>query len=358
MRPVFNLGIPGSDPASQLRILQHALAMTRPKYVIFGVSFADAHKPPARGLFATKAPVKNAIHSEFEARLGVTKDGTPNPGLGLAHMKDVAATLLSLDALDDSLRTALFQRDPNRSRLTSLGFNTAAGFHGLVRSDGTYNLFVDKDRIKITEIIQWAMEPRLEIEPLARAIDLAQQHGTEVAVVIAPVEADELEIYRQAGVMTHYDHWRREVADIVAGASRSGHAALWDFSAVTRYTAEPLPPPGDRRTELNWFWESNHFKPALGDIIISRMFGNGPPDFGRLITPETLSEEQAAQRALLRNYEKTRPDDVRRVSELYAAGLQQACRTNREYCRQRRTAAPGDGKDFMTVQQDVLQENP
>jgi len=88
------------------------------------------------------------------------------------------------------------------------------------------------------------------------------------------------------------------------------------------------------------------------------MFGNGPPDFGRLITPETLSEEQAAQRALLRNYEKTRPDDVRRVSELYAAGLQQACRTNREYCRQRRTAAPGDGKDFMTVQQDVLQENP
>jgi hypothetical protein len=53
-----------------------------------------------------------------------------------------------------------------------------------------------------------------------------------------------------------------------------------------------------------------------------------------------------------------RPDDVRRVSELYAAGLQQACRTNREYCRQRRTAAPGDGKDFMTVQQDVLQENP
>ena len=358
MQPVFNLGIPGSGPDSQSRILQHALATTQPKYVVFGVSFVDAHKPPTHGLFPTEAPVKKQARSQFEARLSVTQDGASNPGLVIARAKDLAATLLSLDALDDSILTVLFQRDGNRSRLTSLGFNTATGFHDLVRSDGTYNLFVDKDRIKITEIIQWATEPRLEMEPLAQAIELAEQRGSEVVLVIAPVKADELEIYRQAGVMKLYDHWRSDVAEIVAVASRSGQASLWDFSAITPYTAEPLPPPSDRKTELNWFWESNHFKSALGDVIISRIFGNGPADFGKLITPDTLPEEQAAQHVLLRQYEKTHPADVRRVAELYAAGLQQACQTNTEFCRPQHPAVPTDDRDFITVQQEVPQEAP
>ena len=36
------------------------------------------------------------------------------------------------------------------------------------------------------------------MEPLAQAIELAEQRGSEVEMVIALVEADELEIYRQA----------------------------------------------------------------------------------------------------------------------------------------------------------------
>ncbi len=52
MRPVFNLGIPASGPDEQYRILQHALVTAHPKYVVFGIGFADAHVAPTHRLFA------------------------------------------------------------------------------------------------------------------------------------------------------------------------------------------------------------------------------------------------------------------------------------------------------------------
>ena len=35
---------------------------------------------------------------------------------------------------------------------------------------------------------------------------------------------------------------------------------------------ERLPPRGDRVTNLQWFWEPVHFKRALGDIMLHRVF--------------------------------------------------------------------------------------
>ncbi len=262
----------------------------------------------------------------------------------------MATTMLSLDALNGSFRTILNQHDPDATRLTSLGFNTAAGFRALVRSDGEYNLFVDKDRVKVTEIIQWSAEPRMEFKPLARAISLALQHGAAVTVVIIPVSADEMEVYRQAGVMKLYDDWRKQVTDIVAAASHSGSVTLWDFSAPSPYTTESLPPRGDRTTQLHWFWESNHFRSALGDVLIRRIFDNEPADFGTVVTPDTLPEIQAYERALRQQYEEARPQDVKRVADLYKTGLRVACQSNAYFCDQMHLLLPGDDRDMAVAE--------
>jgi hypothetical protein len=355
LRPVLNLGLPGSGPHGQFRILQDALATTHPNLIFMGISFADAQLAPIRN---TTAPANATATTEFEARLRVAEDGTQNPSFRSARIKDFSTTLLTLSALSDSILTVLNQHVTNRSRLTSLGFNTAADFRDLVRTDGENRLFVAKDREKIADLIPWAAEPRLDIESVARAITLAQQHADEVVVVIAPVQADEMEIYQQAGIIKLYDDWRRQISDIVAAAARSGKVSLWDFSVPSQYTTEALPPPGDRTTQLRWFWETNHFKPALGDLVIARIFGDGPSDFGTRITPETLPGEQAAQNALLRQFEKTHPEDVQRVAELYAAELQKACNIHEDYCRPQQLTTSADDSDYMTVQQESRGKNP
>ncbi len=267
MRPVFNLAIPASGPPEQLAILQHALVTTRPKYVVIGISFEDAHVPPTNRLLAVAPPDVTQAGEQFYARLRVTEDGRANTRRTLAQARDIATSLLSIDALEDSILTVLRQRDASRSRLTSLGFNTADSFHNLVLSDGVYDLFVDKDRTKVTEIIQWSAQPRLQIDEVAKMIELALRHNIAVVVIIAPVNADELEIYNQAGVMDLYDDWRRQITNIVAIAAREGAVSLWDFTGISPYTTESVPPPGDKATQLHWFWETNHFNRPWATVL-------------------------------------------------------------------------------------------
>ncbi len=355
LRPVLNLGLPGSGPYGQFRILQDALATTHPKLVLMGISFADAQLVPVRD--ASNASV-SAVATEFDARLRIAEDGTPNADFRLARVKDTATTLLSLSALGDSILTVLNQNIADRSSLTALGFNTAGDFKELVRTDGENNLFAAKDREKIADTIRWAADPHLDTESVAKAIALAQQHHAEVVVVIAPVYVGEIEIYRQSGVIKRYDDWRRQISDIVAAAARNGKVSLWDFSAISPYTTEALPPAGDRTTQLHWFWETNHFRPAVGELVIKRIFGEGPADFGTLITPTTLPQEELAQHTLLHHFEEMNPKEVQRVIELYSAELQQVCNIRTDYCRARPHPAPDGDNDFMTVQQAVPKQSP
>ena len=164
LRPVLNLGLPGAGPYGQFRILQDALATTRPKLVFMGISFAEAQIAPTHNVPGAAKPAVGSVAAEFEGRLRVAESGAANPGFRFARMKDLARTLLSLNALGDSILTMLNQNAADRSRLTSLGFNTAADFRELVRTDGENSLFVAKDREKIAELLQWSAEPHLDTE--------------------------------------------------------------------------------------------------------------------------------------------------------------------------------------------------
>src|ERR1700722_2220382 len=98
MQPVFNLGMPGSGPYEQYRLLQHALATTHPKYVLIGTSFGDWHIQPSRTIINAGALDASRLSRDFDARLRVTVDGEPNPNMVAARAHDIATTLLSLDA--------------------------------------------------------------------------------------------------------------------------------------------------------------------------------------------------------------------------------------------------------------------
>jgi hypothetical protein len=297
LRPVFNLAAVGTSPYSMRRMLQDALAVSQPKLVIIGTSFieslnritASAKYSGPRGPF------------DWERRLRVSDNGDPNPRIWNAQLEDTASTLLSLDALGDSIATVYKQGNPAFGKLTPLGLSTVAEFTSLVRTEGEFSLFADKDREKIARVVPLPANLTFDLDSIGQAVTIALRHGAQPIVVITPGHADELEIYRQAGVMDIYEAWREALTRIVT-SSGTRKVAIWDFAGLTSYTSEAVPSPGDTTTQLRWFWETNHFKPALGDLIITRILGGGPADFGELVTPTTLTGLQAkmqeAQRQL------------------------------------------------------------
>jgi hypothetical protein len=327
LRPVFNLGIPGTDPYAQLRFLQDGLASTRPRMVVIGTDFVEALTSKAD--LAASLQMRGSF--DFEKRLRVTEHGTPNGGMWLARTRDIAKTLISLSALGDSIATVFSQQDLTHRKLTALGFNTAANFYDLVRTEGEHSLFVAKDRQRIAEVVPLPTQPQFDLQPIGDAIQEARAHGAQVIVMITPGHADELEIYRQARVLDLYEAWLQRLTELVTVAGE-GKVTLWNFAGLTPYTTEAVPKRGDTRTELSWFWETDHFKPALGNLIISRILGQGPAGFGDQLTLDTVPRALAELHEQLRQYEETHPAGVERVSQLIAERLDSVCHDDPALC--------------------------
>ena len=312
LKPVFNLGITGSGPYTQLRFLQDALATARPKLIVLGTSFDEALIMPG----AVK-PEDSQQASDYDERLYVTPTGAPNPRMRVTRIEDAFGALFSLTALADSVFTVLDQDKPLTPKMTPLGFG-ASDLAGVAHTDGAYRLFIDKDRDLVTEMARWLREPRFDVEPLGRAIAAAQSRGAKVIVVVTPAHVDELEIYHRLGIMPFYEVWLNRLSEIVANSGATGvaPASLWDFNAPSQFTTEDLPVLQDTETQLRWFWEPIHFKPELGTFIISRILGAGPSDFGSPVTLNSLVAHEALVSDELRRYADAHPKEVARIESL------------------------------------------
>jgi hypothetical protein len=87
-------------------------------------------------------------------------------------------------------------------------------------------------------------------------------------------------------------------------------------SSDLAYAIEPVPAPGDRGAEVRWYWESGHFKSALGHAMLERMQGGGDPGLGRQINPDNLGQHQALIRKQGDAYLATQPEVVRELEQL------------------------------------------
>ncbi len=315
-RPVFNLAVDGGLPATHLRYLQHALAGTAPSRVIIAVNFNES-------LVMPQGPrVSAAVQSQFdfEPRMRVLADGTPNPGYPRGHAADLVFATLSFSALSDSIKTVLHQNDLRTPYQSAQGWNSGAMMAGWTRDDGAYAMMMRKDREKIAQYESWRGSRALDIDAVFRAIRLANARGADVAVVILPTHADGLEVLRQLGLDADYGAWKTALVRGIAGAAPDGRAIVWDFSGYSPYTTEDLPAPGDRSHGLRWFYEPVHFTAALGDVMAARIEGAAEPaSFGVRLTPDNVAGQIAAYHAGQAAWVASHPDDVARIAGLIGA---------------------------------------
>ena len=124
-----------------------------------------------------------------------------------------------------------------------------------------------------------------------------QTKGTKVILFITPYHIIHRFGIALSGAGAAETRWKQDLMAMVDKANdRNGPPVrLWDFSAPSPITTEPIPAKtGDL---MQNYWDSNHYTAAVGELILARVLERNPaqttPDFGYQLTPSTLAIVQA-----------------------------------------------------------------
>jgi hypothetical protein len=297
-QPVYNYGLPGTTMGrSLLRELREAWSTGRLRHAVAFLDF------PA--FFAPDPPVYGDAD---QLRLAFLDDGAPNPDKRLQRFEDTFLSLFTLAASRDSLVTLMSQNGGDRVLdLRPDGTSTDADFAEAARAEGMSSVFAQKDAYDLSRVgvfrnflADWK-GPMPNMSIVREMIRFCREHDVTLTLILASSHADALEIYRRGGLWPRIEQIKVDLATLVAEANSDGVTA-WDFLEYAPYTTEKLPPAGDRTTPMRWFWEPVHFKRALGDIMLRRVFQGAPAEFGAPLTAATVEARNQAVREQQREF--------------------------------------------------------
>ncbi len=298
MQPVFNYAIPGSyNTTLMLATLQQAAATGRLAHAVIFLDFQN--------FFVPEAPP--GPPNEDDRRLLLDPSGNANALRGYQRLDDGFLALMTMGALSDSVATILSQHAALTLDIQPDGASTDADFVSTARGDGTSSLFAQKRVFEANRTPVLARGLAAWTGPLpnlGRVVDViafCRRRGIALTLAIAPTHAEALEFYWRAGLWPRIEQFKTELAELVARDGAEG-VKLWDFSDYSSFTTEPVPPVSDRKTQTTWFWEPSHFKKPRGHIMIRRITGQAAPEFGALLTPETVAERNRQIRAQRQAY--------------------------------------------------------
>jgi hypothetical protein len=315
-RPVYNLGLAAADPYTSFRYLQHVLSQRDLTIVVLGLDFE---------YFLTGKKRDTTVPLDFEVYLNVDRNGHPNPMRGFQKVRDWTEGTLSLEALGDSIATVASTVRGQTLDISSFGNLSEAGFRRETEEIGSGPLFAQRNRHNIRTYrgrtflqngVGKADAPALA--DLRAIVELCRARGIQLELFIQPMHADLLETLDLIGVWPAYEAWKREMVAVSYGSARANGTAaarLWDFSDYDHFSTESL--PADRRAHLQWFWEPTHYSKALGDVILTRIFGGRDTSYGAVLTAETVDARLAGIREHRAMYRERHPEAVRRVREVY-----------------------------------------
>lgn len=270
-KPVFNASLPGASFRLQTLAALDAFG-NKPALLVLGLDFTDFVVP---GKFDAALKTKPVGRTPDESRLHI-------PGVlenDLLHhaqrIKDHLDSLFSLTALMDSIHTMAVQRHLNASTRTPDGFNPANDYLDIIRSEGQYVLFKQKNLDTKRQLSRefylpdWRVEPSSAFAQLDRVIKWTRTHGVALQLFINPYHLDYLASIMEAGHWAMFEKWKHELVAM----STENRIPIWDFNSVDHFSTEPAPSRGDTKTVLKWFWEPSHYRMALGDLMLQSMMG-------------------------------------------------------------------------------------
>ena len=306
---VYNSALPAASIYEMWRLLQHAHAVHPLQRVVLGLDHRVFYQNrDGDGTFS-------------EARLRVDADGRRQFNLFSAQLPDLAASLLSMDALRDSLGAVRFQgwakltlSERGEWQSTSDDFDHANGFRAM-----TLNTF---DRYQRYKADRFSMSK--SIEPLREILRFCYREHIDLRMVIPPSHAWHLEAMRLSGMQDRWDDIKRAIVVVNAEvATEVGHNPfpVWDFSGYMGPNIEPVPVAAP--SKMTWYWESVHFKQALGDRVLATILAptiektEPKNSLGQLIDSQNIDRHLREWHGNQREYSKSHPDEIESIGLLH-----------------------------------------
>lgn len=136
-----------------------------------------------------------------------------------------------------------------------------------------------------------AMRPAPEqMQELRRLIQTCRDRGIALTMAMNPVHAVDLELWRAGENWERFEQWKRDVVAVAAEEGVAERFSIWDFSGYSDLTTEEIPPAGNTALRMKFYYENSHYTPALGALMLERMFGTGARGFGTRISSKNIEE--------------------------------------------------------------------
>src|SRR5262249_12981867 len=159
----------------------------------------------------------------------------------------------------------------------------------------------------------------------ASIVRFCREQHIDLRIFISPAHAHQLEIVAALGGWPRLERGKTDLTAILARdeIEHPGQQPipLYDFSGYSSVTTERVPGPTEQR-EMEFYWDSSHFKDEVGDWVLSRIFGvagasgDGPADFGVRLTSANIADVLQHDRDAQQTYRRTHADDVATINAL------------------------------------------
>ncbi|MBZ0095345.1 MAG: hypothetical protein K8H75_08275 [Sulfuricella sp.] len=160
------------------------------------------------------------------------------------------------------------------------------------------------------------------LEEIRAIFSRAHSDHIVLKLFISPSHARQWETLAAASLWNKWEEWKHKLVQMnEEEARRAGQPsfALWDFSGYNSITTENVPALGDTKTIMHWHFDSSHYTPAAGDLVLDRIFNfkspdrTVPDDFGVLLTSSNIDAHLASIRVAREHYRLTHPADVAEI---------------------------------------------
>jgi len=164
-----------------------------------------------------------------------------------------------------------------------------------------------------------------QLEEIRAIFARAHRERITLKLLISPSHARQWETLAAAGLWHKWEEWKHRLVKMnEEEAQRAGQPPfpLWDFSGYHTISTETVPALGDTTTMMHWYFDSSHYTPATGDLVLDRIFNYRSPertvpnDFGILLTSQNIESHLARIRADREHYRLTHPDDIAEIETL------------------------------------------
>ncbi len=294
-----NVAVPGTNIRELQPILNYALRHNDPDRVFFGIDFV---------LFTTGRDFnQDFAQSRF----------APGRDLVSYHLDNTVSLRASFDTMQ-SFQQIVQKKEPRFSPNGQTRFEPnmrgggrrklikkiLSGFFTNPESYGNYHY--DQDRLDRFKLM----------------IAAARDEGVALDIVFNPMHAAQMEAVHVAGLWPIFEQWVTDVADIVAeqkalpGGER---IRLMSFLGYGPYRDEPIPPFEDTESDMQWWWESSHFKNELGLLVLDWMYED-PADrdaaFGVELSPALVDGHLGMLQSGRERWLNERPDEASFVRDV------------------------------------------